>query len=157
MESHSCKKGVPKNMCVECVKKSEADYEAAKRRTEDESLLFAAPEIHDQIKAQIEAARKEREEENKSAHTDLFYSIKRREEREMLEELERQKESPPKKLTWKEQDELRKKYPAATYSVCPATADKAHTWGPMETVGQSWHGPVLSKTCTSCAYNWCNH
>lgn len=44
-----------------------------------------------------------------------------------------------------------------TTSFCPIAQDHKHSYGPDRIVGQSWHGPVIFRTCELCAYEWGNH
>lgn len=159
---HTCDQGVPKNMCYSCLLESQEEYERNKQRKEDQTLLFAAPELEAELKEEIMKERARRAADKDSPSHKMFLALKRSEEKEMLANLERQKEAEAKgemlkQHTWKELDEMRKKYPKSTDEHCAATADHQHAYGLMRVAGQSWHGPVLSKDCCQCGYSWSNH
>lgn len=63
---------------------------------------------------------------------------------------------PVKELTLDEILALRRKFNPRDDDWCPATKSK-HTWGPLHHSGNSWHGPVYGKNCTSCGHSWCSH
>ena len=157
MSSHSCEKGVPKNMCVACGIEADEARERDKQRKEDTRILFAAPEIQEEIKREVAAERAQRKKDRESDMHKMFYAIKRSEEAEMLLDIEKRKAGGVKQLTWDEARELRTKFPGSHDNYCSATADHNHNWSPLIQVGNSWHGPVLSKDCHACGYNWGNH
>lgn len=157
VDQHTCNLGIPQGVCVACCINKEYAEEQRKILKENARLLLAQPHEFAAVSEEIGKARRQRAADKDGTLYKAFLQMKRQEEKMMLEQLERQKKEPPKKLDWKVIDELRKKYPHTNDFKCPATEDKEHKWGPIEVVGQSWHGPVLSKTCTSCAHNWSNH
>lgn len=154
---HTCSVGVPAGVCVACCINAEYAEEQKKILKENARLLLAQPHEFAAVSEEIGLARRQRAADKESNGYKAFLLLKRQEEKMMLEELERQKKEPPKKLDWKMIAELRKTYPRTNDFQCPAVDNKEHTWGPIEVAGQSWHGPVLSKTCTLCAHNWSNH
>jgi hypothetical protein len=158
MSSHSCEKGVPKNMCVACGIEVDEARERDKQRKEDTRILFAAPEIQREIQREIDAERAQRKKNKEDPMAKMFLAIKREEELMMLAEAERQKEGELKKLSLEELLKLRKKWNGRyDEACCPATADHKHTWGPLTHCGNSWHGPVMGKDCNSCGYSWSSH
>jgi hypothetical protein len=65
--------------------------------------------------------------------------------------------TPVKELSFNELMALRQKYNPKDDEFCPATADRKHAWSPLRHCGNSWHGAIYGKDCTSCGHSWSSH
>ncbi len=65
--------------------------------------------------------------------------------------------TPVKELSFDELLVLRRKYNPRDDEICPAAKDRKHTWSPLRHCGNSWHGAVYGKDCTSCGHGWSSH